>query len=110
VGMRRFGPILLALAAVVAAAVAVNVLLVGYAADRNDPVGDLSPRAFLTSTGAKPTNPPATSTSGTSSTSTSTTTGNTQTGSTTTSGSDDDDDKSGSDDNSGHGGGGDDDD
>lgn len=45
--MKRFLPIALAVVAAAFAALAVNLLLIGYASDRSDPVGDLSPRAPL---------------------------------------------------------------
>ena len=47
-GMRRLLPIALTVLAVAAAALAVNLLLVGYADERDDPVGNLNPRAALT--------------------------------------------------------------
>ena len=43
--MRRLLPLVLAAGAVAVAALAANVLLVGYASNRDDPVGKLSPRA-----------------------------------------------------------------
>ena len=51
--MRRMGrllPLALVAAAAVVATLAVNFLLVGYAQDRDDPVGKLSPRALITET------------------------------------------------------------
>jgi hypothetical protein len=47
VGVKRYLPVALAIAAAVIAGLAVSLLLVGYATDRNDPVGNLSPRAPL---------------------------------------------------------------
>ena len=47
-GMRRLLPIVLIALAVAGAALAVNLLLVGYADERDDPVGNLNPRAALT--------------------------------------------------------------
>lgn len=47
--VKRFLPLAAAVVVAIVAALAVNVLLVG-ASDRNDPVGNLSPRAPLTST------------------------------------------------------------
>jgi hypothetical protein len=46
--MRRLLPIVLIALAVATAALAVNLLLVGYADERDDPVGNLNPRAALT--------------------------------------------------------------
>ncbi|HEX2045203.1 MAG TPA: hypothetical protein VHF23_06215 [Gaiellaceae bacterium] len=68
--MKRFLPIALAVVAAAFAALAVNLLLIGYASDRSDPVGNLSPRAPLvgertTTTGAET---DATTTEGTTST------------------------------------------
>jgi hypothetical protein len=54
--MRRALPIVLALAAAAAVALAANLLLLGYATNRNDPVGKLSPRAAVITT---PSAPPA---------------------------------------------------
>jgi hypothetical protein len=48
--MGRFLPLALVAAAAVVATLAVNFLLVGYAQDRDDPVGKLSPRALVTRT------------------------------------------------------------
>jgi hypothetical protein len=80
VGMRRFLPIALAALAAGVAALAVNFLLVGFTADRNDPVGKLSPRAPLTTNGNS-----ATTTDGDTTTlDEPTTTGETTTGETTT--------------------------
>lgn len=45
--VKRFLPVALAIAAAVIAGLAVSLLLVGYTTDRNDPVGNLSPRAPL---------------------------------------------------------------
>jgi hypothetical protein len=45
--MRRALPILLALAFAAAAALAANLVLLGYATSNNDPVGKLSPRAAV---------------------------------------------------------------
>jgi hypothetical protein len=47
VGVKRFLPIAFAVVAAALAALAVNLLLIGYTEDRNDPVGNLSPRAPL---------------------------------------------------------------
>jgi hypothetical protein len=49
VDVKRFLPIALAVAAALIAGLAVSLLLVGYTTDRNDPVGNLSPRAPLPS-------------------------------------------------------------
>lgn len=46
--VKRFLPIALAVVAAGITALAVNLLLIGYTSDRNDPVGNLSPRAPLT--------------------------------------------------------------
>lgn len=97
-GMKRLLPAALVALAVVVAALAVNLLLVGYAADRSDPVGKLNPRAVLspTTTGRAPTTTAKTTTEQTTTTSATTT-----------------DDHGGDDDrgrNRGSGGGGDDDD
>ena len=48
--MGRLLPLALVAAAAVIATLAVNFLLVGYAQDRDDPVGKLSPRALVTRT------------------------------------------------------------
>lgn len=45
--VKRFLPVALAVAAALIAGLAVSLLLVGYTTDRNDPVGNLSPRAPL---------------------------------------------------------------
>src|SRR3712207_3561553 len=50
--IKRFIPIALAILAAGVAALSVNFLLVGFTADRNDPVGKLSPRAPLTTDGS----------------------------------------------------------
>jgi hypothetical protein len=47
VNVKRFLPVALAVAATLIAGLAVSLLLVGYTTDRNDPVGNLSPRAPL---------------------------------------------------------------
>jgi len=93
--MGRLLPLALVAAAAVVATLAVNFLLVGYAQDRDDPVGKLSPRALVTRTD--------TGQSGRT-----TTTGTTTTGSTTETG--EDDDSSGRGRGRGRGRGGDDDD
>ena len=81
--MGRLLPLALVAAAAVVATLAVNFLLVGYAQDRDDPVGKLSSRALITETDRGPT--------GRTSTEARTTTGSTTTGSTTETGEDDDD-------------------
>jgi hypothetical protein len=48
--MRRAVPILLALTAVAAAALAANLVLLRYATSNRDPVGKLSPRATVITT------------------------------------------------------------
>jgi hypothetical protein len=48
--MNRLLPVLLVALAVVVAALAVNLLLVGYADERDDPVGNLNPRAVISPT------------------------------------------------------------
>jgi hypothetical protein len=78
--MRRLLPLALVAAAAVVATLAVNFLLVGYAQDRDDPVGKLSPRALITQADRGRTGPTSTE-------------GRTTTGSTTTG--EDDDDSSG---------------
>ncbi len=93
--MGRFLPLALVAAAAVVATLAVNFLLVGYAQDRDDPVGKLSPRALITQTD-------------TGQAGETTTTGETTTGSTTETG--EDDDSSGQGRGRGRGRGGDDDD
>ena len=100
--MARIIPFALVAAAAVIATLAVNFLLVGYAQNRDDPVGKLSPRARITDTGGR--TGPAT-TSGT--TTNGTTTGTTTEGTTTE---EDDDDSSGRGRGRGRGRGGDDDD
>ncbi len=55
--MRRAAPILLALTAVAAAALAANLILLRYATSNNDPVGKLSPRAAVITTPPAPTGP-----------------------------------------------------
>ena len=100
--MARIIPFALVAAAAVIATLAVNFLLVGYAQNRDDPVGKLSPRALITDTGGR--TGPAT-TSGT--TTNGTTTGTTTDGTTTE---EDDDDSSGRGRGRGRGRGGDDDD
>jgi hypothetical protein len=50
VGVKRFVPVALAVLAAAIAALGVNLLLVDYASGGDDPVGNLSPRALLTST------------------------------------------------------------
>lgn len=82
--MGRLLPLALVAAAAVVATLAVNFLLVGYAQDRDDPVGKLSPRALVTRTDTGPTGPTGRTTTGET-----TTTGST-TGSTTETGEDDD--------------------
>ena len=99
--MARIIPFALVAAAAVIATLAVNFLLVGYAQNRDDPVGKLSPRALITDTGGR--TGPAT-TSGT--TTNGTTTGTTTEGTTTE---EDDDDSSGRGRGRGRGRGGDDD-
>jgi hypothetical protein len=47
VDVKRLLPVALVALAVVSAALAVNLLLVGYADERDDPVGNLNPRAVL---------------------------------------------------------------
>lgn len=94
--MGRVLPLALVAAAAVIATLAVNFLLVGYAQDRDDPVGKLSPRALITGTGA---------TGGR--TGSTTTTDSTTTGTSTE---EDDDDSSGRGRGRGRGRGGDDDD
>jgi hypothetical protein len=47
VDVKRFLPVVLAVVGAAVAALAVNLLLIGYTTDRNDPVGNLSPRAPL---------------------------------------------------------------
>lgn len=101
--MARIIPFALVAAAAVIATLAVNFLLVGYAQNRDDPVGKLSPRALITDTGRR--TGPAT-TSGT--TTDGTTTDGTTTEGTTTE--EDDDDSSGRGRGRGRGRGGDDDD
>jgi hypothetical protein len=88
--MGRLLPLALVAAAAVIATLAVNFLLVGYAQNRDDPVGKLSPRALLTETGSGPTTTTGTTTTGT-------TTGGTTTDATTTDDrtTTDDDDSSG---------------
>jgi hypothetical protein len=49
--VKRLLPIAVVLVAAGLAALAVNLLLVGYASDRADPVGKLSPRAQLPASG-----------------------------------------------------------
>ena len=70
--VRRFLPIALAVAAALIAGLAVSLLLVGYTTDRNDPVGNLSPRAPLPAESGKTTTDETTTT-----TTTTTTTGTT---------------------------------
>lgn len=86
--MARIIPFALVAAAAVIATLAVNFLLVGYAQNRDDPVGKLSPRALITDPVGR--TGPAT-TSGT--TTDGTTTDGTTTEGTTTE--EDDDDSSG---------------
>ena len=100
--MARIIPFALVAAAAVIATLAVNFLLVGYAQNRDDPVGKLSPRALITDTGGR--TGPAT----TSGTTDGTTTEGTTTEGTTTE--EDDDDSSGRGRGRGRGRGGDDDD
>lgn len=97
--MARILPFALVAAAAVIATLAVNFLLVGYAQNRDDPVGKLSPRALITDTAGGRTGP--TTTSGT------TSDGTTTDGTTTE---EDDDDSSGRGRGRGRGRGGDDDD
>lgn len=98
-GMQRWLPLLLVAAAAVIATLAVNLLLVGYAQDRDDPVGRLSPRALVTETDGSAPRPTTTD---------ETTTGRMTTDSTTEA--EDDDDSSGRGRGRGRGRGGDDDD
>jgi hypothetical protein len=51
VDVKRFLPVVLAVVGAAVAALAVNLLLIGYTTDRNDPVGNLSPRAPLSTEG-----------------------------------------------------------
>ena len=99
--MARIIPFALVAAAAVIATLAVNFLLVGYAQNRDDPVGKLSPRALITDTGGR-TGPAPTSGATTNGT---TTDGTTTEGTTTE---EDDDDSRGR--GRGRGRGGDDDD
>ena len=102
--MARVLPFALVAAAAVIATLAVNFLLVGYAQNRDDPVGKLSPRALITDTAGGRTGPATTS---------GTTTDGTTTDGTTTEGTtteEDDDDSSGRGRGRGRGRGGDDDD
>jgi len=96
--MARVLPFALVAAAAVIATLAVNFLLVGYAQNRDDPVGKLSPRALITDTAGGRTGPATTS---------GTTDGTTTEGTTTE---DDDGDSSGRGRGRGRGRGGDDDD
>lgn len=96
--MARILPFALVAAAAVIATLAVNFLLVGYAQNRDDPVGKLSPRALITDTAGGRTGPATTS---------GTTDGTTTDGTTTE---EDDDDSSGRGRGRGRGRGGDDDD
>ena len=96
--MARVLPFALVAAAAVIATLAVNFLLVGYAQNRHDPVGKLSPRALITDTAGGRTGPATTS---------GTTDGTTTEGTTTE---EDDDDSSGRGRGRGRGRGGDDDD
>ncbi len=66
--MKRFLPIALAVVAAAFAALAVNLLLIGYASDRSDPVGNLSPRAPLVGERTTTTETDATTTERTTST------------------------------------------
>jgi hypothetical protein len=66
--VKRFLPIALAVVAAAFAALAVNLLLIGYASDRSDPVGNLSPRAPLVGEGTTTTETDATTTERTTST------------------------------------------
>ena len=100
--MARIIPFALVAAAAVIATLAVNFLLVGYAQNRDDPVGKLSPRALITDTGGR-TGPATTSGTATGGTTTGTTTEGTTT-------EEDDDDSSGRGRGRGRGRGGDDDD
>lgn len=97
--MARVLPFALVAAAAVIATLAVNFLLVGYAQNRDDPVGKLSPRALITDAAGGRTGPATTS---------GTTTNGTTTDGTTTE--EDDDDSSGRGRGRGRGRGGDDDD
>jgi hypothetical protein len=66
VNVKRFLPIALAVAAALIAGLAVSLLLVGYTTDRNDPVGNLSPRAPLPAeSGSTTTDETTTTTTGT---------------------------------------------
>jgi len=96
--MARVLPFALVAAAAVIATLAVNFLLVGYAQNRDDPVGKLSPRALITDTAGGRTGTATTS---------GTTDGTTTEGTTTE---DDDGDSSGRGRGRGRGRGGDDDD
>jgi hypothetical protein len=66
--VKRFLPIALAVVAAAFAALAVNLLLIGYASDRSDPVGNLSPRAPLVGERTTTTETDATTTERTTST------------------------------------------
>jgi hypothetical protein len=65
VDVKRFFPIALAVAAALIAGLAVSLLLVGYTTDRNDPVGNLSPRAPLPAESGPTTTDDETTTEGT---------------------------------------------
>jgi hypothetical protein len=65
VNVKRFLPIALAVAAALIAGLAVSLLLVGYTTDRNDPVGNLSPRAPLPAESGPTTTDDETTTEGT---------------------------------------------
>jgi hypothetical protein len=103
--MGRLLPLALVAAAAVIATLAVNFLLVGYAQDRDDPVGKLSPRALVTRTDTGRAGQAGRTTTATTSP---TTTDSTTTESTTETG--EDDDSSGRNRGRGRGRGGDDDD
>jgi uncharacterized membrane protein YgcG len=104
--VRRALVIGLAALTVGAVALAANLLLIGYASNRDDPVGNLSPRITLSTESPTTQSTPATTTSRTPTTTTSPTTTDDHGGSSGGSGSDD----RGGGSNSGHGGGGGDDD